>query len=284
MVRGDKRRKAIKIPRPLISALAALALFLPAFAPAEEAKYPAPVGFVNDFAGVLSPAAEAKIADSLRELDKKTSAEVAVYIVGTTSPETIESYAVTLFKNWRWPGATKPGIGKEGKDNGVLLLAAIEDRKMRIEVGYGLEGTIPDALAKRIVENLLLPRFREKKFDEGIAAATEALAALIAGESAEASAGLQPTPAVEEKPATATGFIAPLAVFLGVIGFIVAIAILARKGGGSGGSGGSGGHSGSSSGGWSSGGGSGGGSSGGSSSFGGSGGGRSGGGGASGSW
>ncbi|MCX6348086.1 MAG: TPM domain-containing protein, partial [Candidatus Aureabacteria bacterium] len=206
---------------------------------------------------------------------------VAVYIVGTTSPETIESYAVTLFKNWRWPGAAKPGIGKEGKDNGVLLLVAIEDRKMRIEVGYGLEGTIPDAVAKRIVENLLLPRFREKKFDEGIAAATEALAALIAGESAGASAGLQPTPAAEEKPATAAGFIVPLAVFLGVIGFIVAIAILARKGGGSAGSGG---HSGSSSGGWSSGGGSSGGSSGGGSSFGGSGGGRSGGGGASGSW
>jgi uncharacterized protein len=277
----------MKIPRPLISALAALALFLPAFASAEEASYPAPVGFVNDFAGVLSPAAEAKIADSLRELDQKTSAEVAVYIVGTTSPETIESYAVTLFKNWRWPGAAKPGIGKEGKDNGVLLLVAIGDRKMRIEVGYGLEGTIPDAVAKRIVENLLLPRFREKKFDEGIAAATEALAALIAGESAEASAGLQPTPAVEEKPATAAGFMVPLAVFLGVIGFIVAIVILVRKGGGSAGSagsGGSGGHSGSSSGGWSSGGGSSGGSSGGGSSFGGSGGGRSGGGGASGSW
>jgi uncharacterized protein len=265
---------------------AAIALLLPAIALAEEASYPAPTGFVNDFAEVLSPAAEAKIADLLRELDKKTSAEVAVYIVGTTSPETIESYAVTLFKNWRWPGATKPGIGKEGKDNGVLLLVVIADRKMRIEVGYGLEGTIPDAVAKRIVENLLLPRFREKKFDEGIAAAAEALAALISGEGG-AAAVPPPTPAEEKAASSAADVVIPLAIVLGVIGFIVAIVILARKGGGSGGSAGSGGsgwHSGSSSGGWSSGGGSSGGSSGGGSSFGGSGGGRSGGGGAGGSW
>ena len=255
--------------------LAHLLLASPAVALAEEAQYPAPGGFVSDFAGVLSPAASSALEGRLRELENKTTAEIAVYVVRSVAPETIESYAVKRFQTWRWPGASRDGIGKEGKDNGVLLVAAIDDRKVRIEVGYGLEGVIPDAVAKRIIETRVLPRFREKDYDRGIADGVEALAARITGEAA------LPSPTPEGEAGTSSGgVIVPLAVFFGIAGFIVAMIILARRSGRSGGSGG-GWSSGSSSGGWSS--GSSGSSSGGSS-FGSSGGGRSGGGGASGSW
>jgi uncharacterized protein len=257
--------------------LPAVIFLIPARVRAEEAQYPAPTGFVSDFAGILSSAATSSITDTLQELRDKTSAEVAVYIVKTTAPETIEGYAVKRFQTWRWPGASEDGIGKKGKDNGVLLMAAIDDRKVRIEVGYGLEGAIPDAVAKRIIETLITPRFREMKYGEGIAAAVAALAARISG---EGGAAASPTPEGRPASASAANAIITLAIFFGIAGFIVAMVVLARRGGKSGGSGGgwssrsSGGSSG-----WS------GGSSGsGGSSFGGSGGGRSGGGGASGSW
>ena len=82
------------------------------------------------------------------EISSQTGAEVAVVTIATLEGEPIENYAVELFEQW--------GIGKEGEDNGVLFIAAIEDKKMRIEVGYGLEGTLTDAETKLILENTLL--------------------------------------------------------------------------------------------------------------------------------
>src|SRR2546430_4392626 len=93
--------------------------------------YPSPQGYVTDAAGVLDPSSKAQLESHLAEFERQTSNEIAVATVPSLEGETIETYAVELFKRW--------GVGKKGKDNGILLLVAPNDRKVRIEVGYGLE-------------------------------------------------------------------------------------------------------------------------------------------------
>ena len=135
---------------------------------------PRPTGYVNDQAGLLSPATRIEIDALLTEIEQRTGAEIAVVTVETVSPSTIEDYADRLFQQW--------GIGKKEKDNGVLLLVAVKDRGVRIEVGYGLEGAIPDADAAGIINRVLLPSFRRGDFEKGITAAARELAALTARE------------------------------------------------------------------------------------------------------
>ena len=100
-------------------------------------------GRVNDFAGVISPEMKSKIDSLISEVEEKTSAEIAVVTVKTVKPYDEVSYARQLFDTWK--------IGKKGKDNGILVIVAPKDRRMRIEVGYGLEGTLPDGLAGDII-------------------------------------------------------------------------------------------------------------------------------------
>lgn len=135
-------------------------------------EFPDPVGHVNDFAGVLTDDAKAQVTALLEELEQKTTAEVAVVTVRTTAPYDYTEYANRLFRQW--------GIGKRGKDNGVLLLLAIEDRKLRIEVGYGLEGIIPDGVAGRIRDDYLVPNLKAGKYGEAVWEGVNAIAAIIA--------------------------------------------------------------------------------------------------------
>ncbi len=122
---------------------------------------PNPVGYVNDFAGIIEPEWERKCEAVIREIEEKTGAEVAIVTVNTIEPyATIEDYAVELFEKW--------GIGKKGEDNGVLILVALKEKKIRIEVGYGLEGAIPDGLAGEIIRKTIIPFFRQGKFGEGL--------------------------------------------------------------------------------------------------------------------
>ncbi len=132
-------------------------------------------GYVNDFAGVLSVADKADLETQLTALHKDTSAEIAVVIVPTVgTDETIETYAVKLFEEW--------GIGQKGKDNGALILVAKDDREMRIEVGYGLEGIIPDATAFAIVDKILTPAFKAGDFAGGLKQAVTVMGQAIAGD------------------------------------------------------------------------------------------------------
>jgi uncharacterized protein len=140
----------------------------------QEAQYPQYTGYVNDFAGLLSPEVEARLNGIIGELERKTTAQVAVVTVESTGDEPIEQYAVKLFKKW--------GIGQKGKDNGVLILVAAKDQKIRIEVGYGLEGAIPDAVAFAIYKKIMVPHFRSGDFDKGVSLATEAVVGQIAEE------------------------------------------------------------------------------------------------------
>ena len=131
-------------------------------------------GYVNDYANILSYETKSTLSALIYNLEKKTSAQIAIITIDTTKPLDIETYAVKLFEKW--------GIGQKGKDNGVLLLIAMEDRAMRIEVGYGLEGAIPDALAKIIIEDYIVPSFKKGDFNTGILKGSAGIAKLIAKE------------------------------------------------------------------------------------------------------
>jgi len=139
-----------------------------------EAALPDYAGYINDYAGILSAEAKDKLAGLAMEIESKTTSQLAVLIVNTTSPLDIETYAVKLYEKW--------GIGQKGRDNGVLILIAAEDRAVRIEVGYGLEGAIPDALAKNIIEKSIIPFFRNREYDSGVLQAAVSIGRLIAKE------------------------------------------------------------------------------------------------------
>jgi len=125
-----------------------------------QAPLPKPSGYVNDFAGILDAPTRSTLEQRLTDVEAKTSSEIAVATVTSLDGISIEEYANRLFKEW--------GVGQEKTDNGVLILIAPNDREMRIEVGYGLEGVLPDGLAGEIRDQQFLPRFRDNDYAGGI--------------------------------------------------------------------------------------------------------------------
>lgn len=107
-------------------------------------------------------------------LQKEKGSQIGVLIISSTKPETIEEYSIKVAENWK--------LGRKGIDDGVLFVIALKDRKMRIEVGYGLEGAIPDAKAKQILEDFVKPYFKEKDYYKGIYTGVNMLEKLIRGE------------------------------------------------------------------------------------------------------
>ena len=122
--------------------------------------FPKPTGRVNDFANVIDPAVEAALDQRIDQLEQQTTSEIAVATVSSLDGMEVEDYANKLFKEW--------GVGQSKQDNGVLILVAPNDRAMRIEVGYGLEGVLPDGLAGQIIREDFLPRFRDDDYSGGI--------------------------------------------------------------------------------------------------------------------
>lgn len=135
---------------------------------------PTSLKYVNDYANILSDSYKENIVEIGRELEDKTTAQAIVAIINTTNNVPIENYCNKLFRNW--------GIGQSGKDNGLLLLVAIDDRTFRVEVGRGLEGAIPDALSNRIMESLAKPEFKQGNYEEGILNSYSTLCDYIAKE------------------------------------------------------------------------------------------------------
>jgi len=131
-----------------------------------------PEGLVNDFANVFDEGQRHSCAGCLAEIREKTYAQVAVVTLASLEGEDINDFANRLFQ--------KCGIGEKGKDNGVLVLVAVQDRKARIEVGYGLEGVLPDAKTGRIIDESMLPFFRQQRYADGIISAVVALGGIIA--------------------------------------------------------------------------------------------------------
>jgi len=129
---------------------------------------------VTDLTGTLNAQQRGALEQTLAEFEARKGAQLAVLIVPTTQPETVEQYAVRVEESWK--------LGRKGIDDSVLLLVAKDDRKLRIEVGYGLEGVLPDAAAKRIIEDDIVPRFRQGDFYGGIRAGTDRIMRAIEGE------------------------------------------------------------------------------------------------------
>jgi uncharacterized protein len=178
------------------------------------AAYPKPTGFVNDFAGIIKPETKAKLEGLMASFERSTGNEVAVVTLPSLDGNPVEDVAVELFGQW--------GIGKKGKDNGILFLIAPNEKRMRIEVGYGLEGTINDALAGRILDQAVVPRFREGDMDGGIAAGSLTIVGVISekeqlGFDAEASFGAgaaQLRPVIKEKKSSPLKLIGKVIFFL----------------------------------------------------------------------
>ena len=141
---------------------------------AKEPNYPDhPQGYVSDFARVISAQDKDLIASLAQGLEEKTTDQMAVVTINSTQPDTIEGYAVELFKRW--------GIGHKGKDNGILLLVAVQDHKVRIEIGYGLEGTLPDVISNKIIRDIMVPSFKSGQYSTGIKNGAVAIASVIGG-------------------------------------------------------------------------------------------------------
>ncbi|MDF7798698.1 TPM domain-containing protein [Pontiellaceae bacterium B1224] len=132
-----------------------------------------PAGYVNDFADVIPAEYERRINAVIEDLQQKTGAEIAVVTLQSLDGGQIDDFTNRLFEKW--------GIGQKGKDNGLMFLAAMQDRKMRIEVGYGLEGIIPDSKAGVIRRDIITPHFKAGKPAAGILAGVEALSAVVQG-------------------------------------------------------------------------------------------------------
>lgn len=133
---------------------------------------------VTDLTSTLSADQKASLESRLAAIDAAGGAQIAVLLIPTTQPETIEQFGIRLAEAWKIGHAS----GKSVSDNGVIVIIAKEDRRARIEVGYGLEGSIPDAIAKRIVAEQMTPKFRQGDFSGGIQVTVDALELAIRGE------------------------------------------------------------------------------------------------------
>jgi len=137
---------------------------------------------VIDLTGTLSGGAVNRIETELADFEAKKGSQIAVLIVPTTQPEEIEQYGIRVAEQWK--------LGRKGVDDGAILLVAKEDRRARIEVGYGLEGALPDAIAKRIIDETVTPRFKLGDFDGGVEAGVARMISVVNGE---------PLPAPDQK-------------------------------------------------------------------------------------
>jgi len=213
-----------------LALLMALSLVLPALAALD---YPRPTGpngmpsAVGDYANIISPKQRQAIDYLAQELLQKTGASLVVATVPSLDGESIEQAAVQLFAKW--------GIGKKGEDKGVLLLVAPKERKLRIEVGYGLEGILTDATSGAIRDQFMLPYFKKGDFSKGLLAGAVACASVVAQ---NAGVKLTGVPEVKVRPQSHGFGIGGL--FLVIIAFWLFMRVFGRRGGKGGRGGGSG--------------------------------------------
>ena len=160
--------------RSTVALLIALLLSVAAI-PAAAQDLPEPSGFVNDFAGVIDPGDEQRMTALAEAVQEATGAEIAVAVVDSVEPfGTVEEYSIRLASAW--------GVGGAEDDSGVLLVLALEEREVRIEVGYGIEGAIPDGRAGEILDTAVLPALQQGNYGEGLYAGMQQVAGIIAEE------------------------------------------------------------------------------------------------------
>ncbi|MFO7369093.1 MAG: TPM domain-containing protein [Bacteroidales bacterium] len=157
-------KRALRIIIPLI-------LAIPARTAATEVPYL--TGRVNDYAQILSPETSQMLSDSLREHETSTGNQVVLLTIPTLDGENIEDYSNTVFNTWK--------LGQKDKNNGILIVVVPDDRYMRIEVGYGLEGTMTDLMSSRIIRNVMTPKFKDGDYNGGIADGVSAVLNVLRG-------------------------------------------------------------------------------------------------------
>lgn len=175
-----------------------IAVMLLAATSAAATNVPYLTGRVTDNAEILSGSMRASLTERLKAHEDRTGNQIAVLTVPSLEGESIEEYADAVFKEWK--------LGQKGRDNGILVIVAPQDRRMRIEVGYGLEGSLPDSAAGSIIRNAMTPRFRTGDYNGGIDAGVSAI--LLALESGKAPVFNVP-PGNEKKRSLLSGFEAP---------------------------------------------------------------------------
>jgi len=172
---------------------------------------------VTDLTGTLDAGQREHLEEELQDFERQKGSQIAILIVPTTAPEDIEQYSIRVVDQWK--------LGRKGVDDGVLLLVAKDDHAMRIEVGYGLEGAVPDAIANRIVSDVITPYFRQGNYYGGLQAGVARLIGVIDGE---------PLPAPEKGWRQKAGRgeqLLPLLLVFAVIGGGILRALLGRVGG-----------------------------------------------------
>jgi uncharacterized protein len=168
-------------------------------------------GRVNDQAKLLDDGFESQLEERLRLLEEETGAQVAVLTISTLEGDPLEDFSMRVVETWK--------LGREDADDGVLILVARDERRMRIEVGYGLEGVLTDAQSGRIIDHLMAPRFREGDFNGGIGAAVDAVSSAIRGEPVD----------LPERRTSSEGFNPGSFIFLLIFGLpFINIALAAR--------------------------------------------------------
>ncbi|MSS73245.1 MAG: TPM domain-containing protein [Candidatus Latescibacteria bacterium] len=163
-------------------------------------------GRVNDTARMLSPQTVAELEAALKAHEDSTSNQVVVLTVSSLEGEALEDYSMKVAETWK--------IGQKGRDNGVILLVARDDRKVRIEVGGGLEGALPDITCGQIIRHEIVPRFRDGDYDVGVRNGTLAILSAIGGTYAPRAGSSRPG---------RTSQVVPLLLFMGVIGLFAAL-------------------------------------------------------------
>lgn len=144
---------------------------------------PALQGRVNDYAGMLTTATERQLDAVLQDLERSDGTQIVVLTIPSLEGDSLEDFSIRVAEQWR--------IGQKGLDNGAILLIAKADRKLRIEVGYGLEGRLTDLMAGRIIANVIVPYFKNGQIDQGVVEGVQAMVAAVKGEFAAADAPTQ---------------------------------------------------------------------------------------------
>jgi uncharacterized protein len=207
--------RIVRLPAAGLLAVLALALMIGAgLAAAAEPDFPKLTGRVVDAAGILSPEARARIDGKIKAHEDRTGDQLVVATVPSLQDLTVEDYANRLARSW--------GIGQKKTNNGVLLLVAPKERKVRIEVGYGLEGALTDALSKTIITSAITPRFRQGDFSGGVEAGVDAILPILAGDADEWQ---RRAPVREDS-------VDPVTVIFWIVVIIALVVVLTRMNGG----------------------------------------------------
>jgi uncharacterized protein len=193
--------------RALCIGLILLGILLLPVGPVHALTVPALKGRINDYAQILSPATISQLENALRYFEQQESTQIVVLTVPTLEGDSLEDFSIRVAESWK--------IGQKKIDNGAILLIAKQEKKLRIEVGYGLEGKLTDLISGRIIHDIIVPRFKEGNFDQGIINGVSAMMEAVKG---EFKAKAAPSSGKKSNQGDLAGLIVPLIIFFAFLG------------------------------------------------------------------